>query len=155
MLALVVADELFARLHPHYFRSEQIIRMADLESRASCERRETMTRQDGWVVAWLREIVQEAADAGDLSFAPPMTVGSVAFAIFSLAVGTHSSMLNFPHVLRELEVASPLITTRENMQALLDGFGWRPFRSEWDYAGTYRRIVQEVFADECRRAGLA
>ncbi len=58
-------------------------------------------------------------------------------------------------VLRELEVASPLITTRENMQALLDGFGWRPFRSEWDYAGTYRRIVQEVFADECRRAGLA
>ena len=35
VLALGLADELFVRLHPHYFGSELIIHMADLESRAS------------------------------------------------------------------------------------------------------------------------
>ena len=51
MLALGFADELFVRLHPHYFRSELIIHMAGLESRASSARREAMTRQDQCVAA--------------------------------------------------------------------------------------------------------
>ena len=33
MLALGIADKVFVRLHPSYFRSELIIKMADLESR--------------------------------------------------------------------------------------------------------------------------
>ena len=155
MLALGFADELFFRLYPHYFRSELIIHMAGLDSRASSGRREAMARQDRCVATWLREIVQEAAQIGDLPGASIATAGEVAFSIFSMAIGTHLCVINFPHVVEQLGVESPWNSMRDNVHALLDGLGWQPLRSEWDYALTYERIIREVFSDECNRAGLA
>lgn len=155
MLALGLANELFVRLHPHYFRSELIIHMAGLEGRASSGRREALARQDQCVAAWLQEIVQDAVDVGDLPSASSATAGDVAFSFFCMAVGTHLCLVNFPHVVEQLGVVSPWSSLKENVQALLDGLGWRPLRSEWDYGLTHERMVREVFADECRRAGLA
>jgi hypothetical protein len=153
-MALGFADELFVRLHPHYFRSELIIHMADLGSRASSGRREAMARQDRCVAAWLGEIVREAVEAGDLPGASTATAGEVAFSLFSLAIGTHLCVVNFPHVVEQLGVVSPSGSLRDNAQALLDGLGWRPLRSEWDYGLTHERLVRELFSEECRRAGL-
>jgi AcrR family transcriptional regulator len=150
ILALGVADELFLQLYPHYFRSELIIHMAGLESRASSGRREAMSRQDQCVAAWLREIVQEAAQVGDLPGASIATAGDVAFSLFSMEIGTHLCIVNYPHVVEQLRVVSPPSTMIDNAQALLDGLGWRPLRLEWDYALTHERIIREVFADECR-----
>lgn len=156
MLALGVADELFALLNPHFFRSEQIICLADLESRASGERRETMVRQDACILAWIREIVQEGVETGDLPSRGSIaaTVNTVVSAVLSLALGSHSLMINFPHILHELEITSPLATTRDNIHTLLDGFAWQPLRSAWDYEAMLKRIFLEVFADECRLASL-
>jgi AcrR family transcriptional regulator len=154
IIALGFGDELFVRLYPHYFRSELIIFMAGLESRVSCERRETLTRQDQRITDWLREIVQEAVTVGDLPGASASTAGDLAFSLFSMAIGMHLCVANLPHVVQQLGIASPHRTLRETAQTLLDGLGWRPLRSEWDYGATEERIVTEVFADECRRAGL-
>jgi hypothetical protein len=72
-----------------------------------------------------------------------------------MAIGTHLCVINFPHVVEQLGVESPWNSMRDNVHALLDGLGWQPLRSEWDYALTYERIIREVFSDECNRAGLA
>ena len=128
--ALGFADELFFRLYPHYFRSELIIHMAGLDSRASSGRREAMTRQDQCVATWLREIVQEAAQIGDLPGVSIATAGEVAFSIFSMAIGTHLCVINFPHVVEQLGVESPWNSMRDNVHALLDGLaGNRSARS--------------------------
>jgi hypothetical protein len=34
------------------------------------------------------------------------------------------------------------------INVLYDGFGWRPFSSEWDYAKTVERIRAEVYPAE-------
>jgi hypothetical protein len=112
-----------------------------------------MSRQDQCVAAWLREIVQEAVEVGDLPGASISTAGEVAFSFFSMAIGTHLCVVNFAHVVEELGVVSPWRSMLDNVQALLDGLGWHPLRSEWDYRLTHNRIIQEVFADECRSAG--
>lgn len=153
MLALGVAEELFVRLHPYHFRSELIIHIAGLELRASSERREAMARQDQLVAAWIREIVDEALAKSDLPGSSGPTTGEVAFAIFSMAIGTHLCVLNFPHVQQMLGVESPHTTMLDGVQAMLDGLAWRPLRAEWDYRSTHDRIAGEVFADEFRRAG--
>jgi AcrR family transcriptional regulator len=154
IVALGVADGLFALLYPHYFRSELIISMADLESRVSEERYQELVRQEGSVVGLLREAVQEAVGAGDLSLQPPLTVEGAVFGLFSMAVGAHTAAVNFAPVLRELGGGPPLVMLHANFQALLDGLGWRPFRSEWDYDATYGRIALEIFPEESGRAGL-
>jgi AcrR family transcriptional regulator len=152
--AIGVADELFARLHPHYFRSELIIKMADLEDRASAERLDAIKGLECRCMGSVLAIIDEAVAAEDLVLPNPTTPGDVAFAVFTLAVGTQSTLLNFKPLLQDMGISSPLLSFRENCQVLVDGFGWKPLRSEWDYAGTFRRISREVFADEWQRAGL-
>lgn len=155
MLAIVVADELFARLHPQYFRSELVIKMANLEERASGERRATLRQNDRKIFGWLLDIIRAAADREDLQLESPRTAESIVFAVFAQVIGTHTAILNYGEIVLDLKIKAPFSVLRNNLDALLDGFGWRPLHSKWDYSKTYRRIVQEVFADECQRVGLA
>jgi AcrR family transcriptional regulator len=155
MLALGLADELFARLHPHYFHSELIVRMADLGDRAKAERLGAFCCQDGLICGWVSDIVREAEQVGDIVLKPPMTAGSVAFGVFSLAIGAHEAMTNLPHALVAFEIGDPFAVLNQNIQYFLDGLGWRPLISEWDYADTLRKVAREIFADECNRVGLA
>jgi hypothetical protein len=38
------------------------------------------------------------------------------------------------------------LAVRSNLQAFLDGLGWRPLSTEWDYEATAQRVLSEVFA---------
>lgn len=154
MHAIGMADELFARLHPHFFRSELVVKMANLEDRASPERREALDRPEIHCIRWIREIVDAAIARGDLALPAAITAGDLTFGVMSMAIGAHTVMLNFRPVLEELEITSPFASLRRDFYRLLDGFGWRPLTTEHDYEAIDRRIAAEVFADEWKRAGL-
>ena len=40
---------------------------------------------------------------------------------------------------------------KQDLGQYLDGFGWRPLSTEWDYPATLERVRKEVFPDEFRR----
>jgi AcrR family transcriptional regulator len=154
MLALGLADELFARIRPHYFQSELVIRMANLDQRATTVRRETLLSYEDQIGEWVQEIVQKGVEQGDLQLSAGVTVGRIAFAVFSMAIGGHTAMAN-ARLLTRFELTSPFEAIQKNMSTLLDGFGWKPLTQEWDYAATLRCIRNRVFAEECRQLGLA
>ncbi len=129
MIAIGEADSLFANLHPHYFRSELVIRWADLDARASTSRRETLLTQDTTIVRWVREIVETAIHQGDLKLSNAQSAGSVVFSFFSLTIGTHCAILNFPHLMPEMQVSDPFENLRINIQVMLDGLGWLPLKN--------------------------
>ena len=153
-MAIGVADELFGRLHPHYYRSEMIIKMADLEERASAERLETFRRLESRCLADVTSIVEDGIAQKDLVLPPSMKPAEIVYAVFTLAIGTQTTLHIFRTVLDELAIEDPLAASRNNMQALLDGLGWHPLRAAWDYDSTLKRIAKEVFPNEWRRAGL-
>ncbi|WP_165219949.1 TetR/AcrR family transcriptional regulator [Aquisphaera insulae] len=148
LCALGVADELFTIKHPHSFRSEQIIKMADLENRASAARREAMERQDDCVMGWIRGVVDEAIAAGDLALPSPLTSGDLTFAMLAMVLGSHNLRVNHGRMLEGLLSATPLAILRSSIHVLLDGYGWKPLQAEWDYPSTYLRIYEHAFADE-------
>jgi AcrR family transcriptional regulator len=153
LVALGVADQLFARLRPQYFRSELIVRTANLQDRALPERGEALLAYEKRIAEWLLEIVQRGVAEGDLVLVPPSSAASVAFAIFSMVIGAHTAVLN-PELLRHLEMDPSLVVVQQNMDFLLDGLGWTPLSSEWDYQATVRRVQQEVFPEEFRSLAL-
>ena len=152
MQGIGIADELFARLYPHSFRSELIIKMADLEDRCSPERRHALRAHEDRCTGMARGFIADAIKQGDL--APSTPVPSVMFAIMAVAIGTHTITSNFRPLLAQTGVLNPFSALRDSVEVLLDGFGWRPLSSEWDYAGTYQRIAQEIFPDEFPSTGL-
>jgi len=154
VLAVALADELFVRLHPHYARSEQIIKMADLEERASVERRGLLNGLESNCFQGVGKVVEDAITAKDLTLPGHWTSREVIFSLLAMSNGTHNVSLNYRPLLQKIGVTAPLDTLREAIPVFLDGLGWKPLRSEWDYSTTYQRLTQEVFADEWRRAGL-
>ena len=35
-----------------------------------------------------------------------------------------------------------------NARLILDGFGWKPLSSEWDYKKSIKKITNEIFQEE-------
>jgi AcrR family transcriptional regulator len=153
MSGIAIADELFARLYPHSFRSELIIKMANLGDRASAERRETLRSGEDRCTALVRGFIEDAIRVGDL--APSVSIPHLFFAILTMVIGTHTLKSNYDSLVAKTGIVDPFPALRANILILLDGFGWKPLSTEWDYAETDRRIAKEVFADEFRTTGLA
>ena len=154
MTAIQVADELFARLHAHYFRSELIVKMADLGNRASPDRLEALNRLDSRCSAVVLGLISEAIRIGDLVLPPLRTEGEILFGLVSLAIGAHTVMLNHASLLNVWQIGPPFHALRRNLDTLLDGYEMHPLSSEWDYEATRLRALQEVFADESRSINL-
>ena len=61
-------------------------------------------------------------------------------------------MLNHAEVVAEWAIGPPFRALRRTLDTMLDGLGMHPLASTWDYEATRRRVLNEVFADECRIA---
>ena len=151
MQGIGIADELFARLYPHAFRSELIIKMAELEGRASSDRRDALQLQEGRCLGLVTGLIEAAIASGDLP--ATASIHQIALAVASMAIGTHAIVSNFPTFMSGLGVDDPFPLLHDSTQILLDGFGWKPLSTEWDYAETHRRIAKEVFPEEFQSAG--
>jgi AcrR family transcriptional regulator len=146
MVAIGVADEIFGRLETHHYQSEFIIKLANLPDRASTERRQALDRLESSCFGCVARIVQSGIDSGEL----PNTVQpkEVVYAVFTMALGTHMTSLHYCPMLKEFQITDPQKYLMKGIHTLLDGFGWRPLRAEWDYGVSYQRIGAEVFPDE-------
>lgn len=147
IVAILVADEIFDRSEPHYYRSEFIINLADLLKRATPENRAKLAEADNQGLAITPVIIEEAMSSGDI----PSTVAArnIMFALMAMVVGTHVTSYEVTEVAQEtMREGDRFETLRECVATLLDGFGWRPLSTEWDYSKTVERVRSELFADE-------
>ena len=153
--ALGMAAQIFSTLHPHYFGSELVVKMAMLRERATKERREALDLCDQRCFQMVHEIIQEGADGGDLVLRPPTTVADLTFTCVALSLGADTVSLNFRELVSKMGLSNPFITLRESYPRLFDGYGWKPLSSDWDYAETHRRIAAEIFPEECAKILLS
>jgi AcrR family transcriptional regulator len=92
-------------------------------------------------------IVEDAVAAGDLELPGSMRAENVVFALWSLHFGGYAIQnvrLAF-QALNKLRFTKPSGTLAWAGHALMDGFGWRPLSSEFDYSKTVARVREEFF----------
>lgn len=146
MLAIGVADEIFARLETHHYRSEFIIKLANLRERASVERRQELDRLEATCFGTVVRIVAAGIEAGEL---PQGTdPRELVYSVFTMALGTHMTALHFCSMLNEFQISDPIKLLLQGIHILLDGYHWKPLNTEWDYGVSYQRICAEIFPEE-------
>jgi AcrR family transcriptional regulator len=155
MMAIGVAEELFVRLHPHHFHSEQIIKMASLRERASTERHNELVNNERQCFKKVLGIVQEGISKKDLVLPKGCEPAEVVLALWAINVGTYTLLHINREIFVENGITGPFLTVRRNCHAVLDGYDWKPLVAEWDYEATYRRILKDCFPEECLQAGLS
>jgi hypothetical protein len=123
-------------------------------SRAAYRRDDTLRRCESRTISILMKVIKDATEAGDLHVGSPRRTEELAFVIWSLAFGTRA-LMDTTVAVQQLGVTNGSQVAREFTQALLDGLGWQPLSSEWDYAHTCRRIREELFAEQWRQINAA
>ena len=85
MMAIGVSEELFVRLNPQYFHTEQIIHMSLMAERASDERCEELLTKQRSCFASVLSIVNDAVAAGD--FKIPANMAAPLWGLLNQAYG--------------------------------------------------------------------
>ena len=154
MTAIGVALELFVRLHPEHFTVEQIVTAESIREKISAERAASLLQSEQGCVGVVTGIITDAVAQGDLELPEGTYPMSLCFGLWTMSYGGLSIIAGKPQ-LGEMGIDDPLATLRRNQQGLMDGHGWQPLTKDWDFEATRRRILEEVFPDEARAAGLA
>jgi AcrR family transcriptional regulator len=153
MQAIRVAIGLFERLHPEHSASFALIQANASRSRVSAESCQRFQSRERTCHGIATGIVRDAIAAGDLTLPPGVEPHDVVFALWSMTFGAR--FLASAHVpIVAYEPADPEVVLRWNVRLLLDGMGWKPLSSEWDYDETQRRVLEEVFPEESRIAAF-
>jgi AcrR family transcriptional regulator len=149
MTAIGVADELFVSFYSDHFQLEQILSVNSIVDKLSEERAAGFAAQQYRALDMIRGVIEDGITAGDLALAEGLDPLWVLYGLWSMAVGGHHIECN-PQACAKLAGVDMNAALWKNYQVLLDGYGWQPLSTEWDYPATVERIKTEVFADEYR-----
>lgn len=141
------AAEAFVEHFPFHFKVEQIIRAESIWEKTSPERRQLMRACEKGCMGTVIEILHNAVESGDLTLPEGTKAEEIVFGMWSIYLGvqiiSHSS-----DTLAEIGIDSPVKSLRTNQTMMLDGYGWKPLSSEFDYPGYIERIKREEFGRE-------
>ncbi|HWX20531.1 MAG TPA: TetR/AcrR family transcriptional regulator [Candidatus Binatia bacterium] len=135
----------FAKVYPDYYNVEMMLKSLSFWEKADEVRQHQYAMQGGRCFRVMHRLVTEGLQQGDL---PPgkMPSEQIVFGIASAAVGSHIMGRN-PHALMMAGIDDPLQALCQNVSVFLDGLGWKPLSSEWDYDAVDRRIKKELFPE--------
>ena len=135
----------FAKVYPDYFSVELMLKSHSFWEKADEVRQHTYGMQGGRCFRVMHRLVTEGLQSGDLP-AGKMTPEQIVFSIASTATGSHI-MARSTHAAVLAGIDDPLQAVCQNVNVVLDGLGWKPLSSEWDYDAVDRRIKKEIFPE--------
>ncbi|MCJ7832817.1 MAG: TetR/AcrR family transcriptional regulator [Deltaproteobacteria bacterium] len=135
----------FGFLHP-YFREMLDLHVNRLSHQAGKERQKELYENENRVVEIIAGVVREAIENGDLKLPEKVDEYQIIFTLSSTTFGGY--------VMRESD--SPVmkkwfdrIRFKDGVfgEIVLDGLGWKPLSTEWNYGKTKKRFFREVFPE--------
>jgi AcrR family transcriptional regulator len=135
----------FAKVYPDYFSVELMLKSQSFWQKADESRQHQYGMEGGRCFRVMNRIVNEGLQSGDLPQGT-MTPEQIVFGIASTAIGSHIMSRN-SHAAMMSGIDDPLHALCQNVNLVLDGLGWKPLSSEWDYDAVDRRIKKEIFPD--------
>jgi AcrR family transcriptional regulator len=122
---------------PHVFAFAHAVRDKTLEISQTRLRR--LEDEDAKLIA---SVAREAVEKGDLGLSNGLTLDEMLFGLNALSQGLFQRVGSPPPM---PTIGDPRVVLRRIGGRFLDGLGWRPLSSEWDYRATVSRIYREVF----------
>lgn len=153
LFAVGVADLVFLRRYPDYFRIAQYS-LCEVSWRAvSDTRRQAFLAANAPVSEIVSGIVEDARRAGDL---PPdgQSTQDIAVGVWALCGGFHS-LAHAEGLLADYAITDPYRSMCRQLLCLLDGYRWQPVSVTSDASAVERliaRVLGEVFNEDCHDA---
>ena len=144
MAAYGAATELFFERHAQVFQIELLLRIRSVRAKTSRERQEKRkTLRNRWL-GIVNKVVRSAVELGDLELEADVTEADLVFGHWSLSVGGMTTIA-CPNLTFPVGVSDPFAALHRSNQRFLDGYGWKPLSSDFDFISlieeTKRKLV--------------
>lgn len=150
MLAIAVADMLFAHRHPEHFRLAQFVFTEVIWQAASAQRRRDtleVCKPMGMIV---HDIVAEAIACGDVD-AHGRAPMELSIGQWTMILGTHN-LVHAEGVLDLYDLKDPYRIMLSQIQMLLNGMNWQPLVDPFDeqaLTDNINNVCSALFGDMC------
>ena len=150
LVAMGLAIELHAKLNPEGVRLSAIFNAEAVFFRLTPTQRKDTQNSRSDTFRLLAGVIDDAVDAGDLELPHDGAAHSLCRGLWALGDGCYATVLDGHPSLEETDVIDPWAATWEACDRLVDGYGWRPLSTDWDYGETRERALATVLAPEAR-----
>ena len=145
----MVSYVIWAKLHPSQLFAVLSAHSPSVTTCSSDDRNEAHHQCEADLMGLLNIEIGKAIEAGDLTLPEDMCFEQVTFAMWSASWGAMALIMSKGSSSK----LQPMMLEREsftNARLILDGFGWKPLSTEWDYKATLKKIAEEIFQDEIK-----
>ncbi|HDM8056277.1 TetR/AcrR family transcriptional regulator [Vibrio harveyi] len=147
IIAMHVGYRIYARMEPVLSTCAIVAKTPWVIEKASPARLNELNKLEEEVISGADALVNHAVEIGDLKFSPAVGADAIVFANWSIAFGSNALAQNASNSRCIQRLQDPL-SVLHNANMLLDGLGWLPLSTDWDYRKTWRRVEQELFSEE-------
>ena len=154
---IIASGEATVVLQADHLQCELITLTNAFASKTSETRLRLYQRTTSKTIVTASAIVKEAVAAGDLSLPEGLNAEAFIFSLWATIFGGFCLLFSGANLFdpgpsfKEQGTPENVHLVRMCGRGLLDGYGWRPLSTEWDYRETMRRIYREVFPAEVIR----
>jgi AcrR family transcriptional regulator len=134
-------------LFPRDLPVELFVASTAIRAKTSRARRDELNALDLRAIGLSTNIVREAIDVGDLELAPSIRVEDFFFCSWAIRWGAFN-LIRSDTPLEQAGMERPRQIVDHSLARMLDSYGWRPLRTEWDYKATLERLRAEAFPEK-------
>jgi AcrR family transcriptional regulator len=139
LVVVALAYQTFMERFPEQFDLILAARQSDMRHKASPDRVAQVDEIDSLLMGLVREQIETAIHNGDLTLPAGMSHDDFCFGAWSLSFGV-LSLYQARDVICALEIPKDVtMALFQHLNALLDGYSWRPLSREHDYLATLMR----------------
>ena len=147
LTAVGAAAEVFVRCFPNHFAVEQLIRSSSVWDKTSEKRQSAMLDSERTCLEAVADIVRDAIVGGDLVLSDSMPPEGVVFGLWAMSSGAYA-ILATGDSLKDAGLGDPYLIVRKNMNTYLDGLGWLPDSTDFDYMEFFQQLQEEMMAEQ-------
>lgn len=145
MKGLLFAYAVHLCLHPDDLSYVQMLKSGAFRERTSEVSRRELDEQEQGVYAMVVALVERAAADGSLTLDAPVSSSDLVFGLWAMAYGGLALMsvgFNFA-----VWATRPDSSLGHTYRTFLDGLGWAPASTEWDYGAYLAQLRDEVLVE--------
>jgi AcrR family transcriptional regulator len=141
---MLAVAEVESFLMPRDLPVELFVASTNLRVKTSQARQVELKELDVHAVSLGASVIREAVSAGDLQLPAKMAAEELLFFMWASRWGA-ANIIESDTPLASAGVAHPWRSVELSLSILLDGYGWRPLSSAWDYKATRERVHRDSF----------
>ncbi len=146
MCVIGVADKVMSIRYPHAYSLGQLVATDSIWQKASPENQQAYQEAGMRCMRCMLDAIRYAEEQGDLS-GTGATAAHLVTGLVSLSKGAYLMTSGIKVVLCGLDL-DPVGLLSDNFHILMDGAGWHPLSTEFDYKASESRIRERYFSTD-------